>query len=92
MSRKKKSKSNVGRQFALFVKPVDSDGFIIESDCGWLKLSPETELVFSLKEAMVFTEKEEGHGSYSDWKQLFEEDHPNWRINPPVYLDEVYKS
>lgn len=76
----------------LFVKPVDEDGFTIESSCGWLKLSPETELVFSMQDAMVFTEREEGHGSYSDWKQFFEEEHEDWRINPPVYLDEVYKS
>lgn len=90
MSRQRKTKSNIGRKFILFVKPVDKDGFTDESRCGWISTEPEINLVFSLKKAMVFTEQSEGHGSPSDWKKFFEEEHPDWRINPPVYLDELH--
>lgn len=81
---------NIGRRFIIFVKPVDKDGFTIESKCGWISTKNEVDLVFSMKDAMVFTEKEEGHGSYNDWKKFFEEEYKDWRINPPVYLDELH--
>lgn len=91
MSNKKpkiKKNKNLGKKFIMFVKPIDKNGNVIEYECGWLQTNPETKLVFSMKEASIFVEKEEGHGSFSDWKKFFEEEYPNWKINStPKYLD-----
>lgn len=73
----------------LFVKPIDEEGLVRERDCGWLKTDPKIGITLTTKEAMIFTEKAEGHGSYSDWKKFFEQDHPDWKICPPVYLDQI---
>jgi len=88
MSKKQLQNNNIGRKFIMFVKPIDEKGLVLEQKCGWLKTTPKESLVFSLKEATEFVEKEPGHGSFEDWKKFFEEDHPNWIIvSPPKYLD-----
>jgi hypothetical protein len=69
--------------------PLDEEGLVIESECGWLKFSPEIEFVLSPNDAMRFTAKESGHGSFDDWKAFFEEEHPDWKISPrPKWFDD----
>lgn len=99
MPRKKKQKinKNLGRKFILFVKPIEKDSEDINFEetedsllkSGWLKTNPKVELVFSYKDAAIFEEKEEGHGSSSDWINFFKEEYPHWDFNPPRYLDEI---
>ena len=87
--RQTRKRSDVGRKFAIFVMPLDEEGLVIESECGWLKFSPEIEFVLSPNDAMRFTAKESGHGSFDDWKAFFEEEHPDWKISPrPKWFDD----
>lgn len=85
----RKSRSNEHKKFVLYVKKYDENGFLEEDQCGWIGFNNDDNkpvLKFSYKEAKVFEEKESGHGSYEDWKNFFEEEHPLWKINPPLYV------
>jgi len=89
MSRKAKSNPNLGKKFRIYVKPVDDYGYPDETRFGWVSSNSKNEIVLRTfsSNAIVFTEKEDGHGSFEDWKNLLLEDHPDWRIlNGPSYL------
>ena len=82
---KRKSKKN--RKFKMFVKQYDEDGAIVFHRCGWINANPELMLVDNFSDAQTFEDKEPGHGSFEDWKDFFNEEHPNWEIIVR-YLDE----
>lgn len=87
MSKKKIKKSKQNRKFKIFVKILNEEGFFDETKFGWLKLNPKIQLLpFQMSEAHEFEEKEDGHGSFEDWKKFFEEDHEDWLLIPK-YID-----
>ena len=85
----RKRTDKAGKRFAMFVMPLDEEGLVVESRCGWLKLEPEIEFVPSPDDAMKFVARESGHGSFADWKAFFEEEHPDWKISQrPKWFDD----
>jgi len=88
MSKSQKTSSNIGRKFLIFVKPIDEKGLVDERNCGWL--GKDLKPTFRAKDALQFTEKEHGHGSFEDWIELIGEDHPDWEFSPnPTYVDTI---
>lgn len=87
-SHRRRNKKTEQRKFILFVKPLNEKGLVDERSCGWL--CRNMELDTNPRNAIQFTEKEDGHGSYSDWVKLIGEDHPNWSFpDVPTYVDEL---
>lgn len=89
MSRtQRRCKKTEPRKFIIFVKPLDEKGLVDERNCGWL--CKDMVLDIKPKNAIQFTEKEDGHGSYNDWIKLIGEDRPNWSFpDVPTYVDEL---
>lgn len=91
-SRKPKTKENnspTTKRFRIFVRPVDEFGFPDEDRFGWVSFyKNKIELMLTWDNAIIFEEKENGHGSFEDWKKFFEDEYPDWRIeNGPSYVN-----
>lgn len=81
MSKKKTKNPNLNKKFKIFVKVLNDEGYFDESKFGWLKLDPKTEILpVQMNEAHTFIEKEDGHGSFDDWKRYFEYEHEDWVV------------
>ena len=76
-------------KFILFVKTLDEDGFVDESKCGWLRFDEKNrpELTMKMSTAKRWEDREPGRGSAEDWMKLLSEDHPEWKIMPPKYVE-----
>ena len=70
-----------GSRFRLYIKNFDEDGNPVLENCGWLSVDPRVEMVRDMSDAKVFTSREEGHGSASDWVRFFEKEEPEWTVS-----------